>query len=251
MKKGFTIIEVLLFLSISAMIVMGIIIGTSSSIDQQRYEDSVQNFAERMRTVYSNVNNPKGLDSGNGGGRSDKAIYGKLVTFGENKSNNPDQRIFIYDVIGDADSQNVSGNAIMALKNLKADVIKKDSGSNAATFTNAEGFLLNWDAKVQKTNKESLKAAILIVRSPLSGTTYTYVMKDATVEVQEALKANAANVLLPLLDNFKAEDLDMCIAPEGYTVYGGKRRDVRVFANTHDSSGVGLISLDSSDNKCE
>ena len=80
--RGFTLVEVSLFLAITAAIFVGIAVGTQNSIFQQRYNDAVQSFAEFLRTVYSQVTNVQNESAG----RSDKAIYGKLVKFNEEEN---------------------------------------------------------------------------------------------------------------------------------------------------------------------
>lgn len=71
-RNGFTLVEIVLFLAITSLLFVGIIAGTNNSIFQQRYNDSVQNFAEFLRRIYSEVANPQSV----GDGRSDSAIYG-------------------------------------------------------------------------------------------------------------------------------------------------------------------------------
>lgn len=117
-RYGFTIIEVMIFLAISGLLVIGLLAGTSASISRQRYNDSVQDIADFLRAEYSSVINPEiysrdgasdicrnlsylvrnddgsfGVDGGaikadalnglnNTGtnrGRSDCAVYGKVV----------------------------------------------------------------------------------------------------------------------------------------------------------------------------
>ena len=80
MRRGFTLIEVALFLAVTGLLFAGVMVGVQNSIWQQRYNDTVQNFANFLRNVYSEVSNPQ--SSGNG--RSEElAIYGKLISFGE------------------------------------------------------------------------------------------------------------------------------------------------------------------------
>lgn len=45
-KRGFTIIEVMLVLAITGLMLVGVIAGTYSSIATQRYNDSVRSFSE-------------------------------------------------------------------------------------------------------------------------------------------------------------------------------------------------------------
>ena len=54
-KKGFTLIEVALFLAITGMLFIGIAAGVQNSIYQQKINDSVQGFAEFLRSVYYNA----------------------------------------------------------------------------------------------------------------------------------------------------------------------------------------------------
>ena len=80
-RRGFTLVEVALFLAITAAIFVSIAVGTQNSIFQQRYNDAVQNFAEFLRSMYSQVTNVQS----EGYGRSEYAIYGKLVNFEEDE----------------------------------------------------------------------------------------------------------------------------------------------------------------------
>lgn len=52
-KTGFTLIEVLLFLAISALIITVLMFAVASSVARQRYNDSVQDFTEFLRRQYA------------------------------------------------------------------------------------------------------------------------------------------------------------------------------------------------------
>ena len=54
-QKGFTIIEVMLFLALSGFLLAGILAGTGSSIANQRYKDAVQDAADALRSAFSFV----------------------------------------------------------------------------------------------------------------------------------------------------------------------------------------------------
>ena len=132
-KSGFTIIEVTLVLAITGMLFVGIIAGSGLNIARQRYNDSVQNFAEFLRTVYSEVSyvqnprddivNPNGyycsaghkLISGDPTkdteekkpsaiGRTECAIYGKLIVLGKqlegDKGGQAGNVVHTFDIIG-------------------------------------------------------------------------------------------------------------------------------------------------------
>lgn len=266
MKLGFTAIEVTLFLGITGFILISMLIGTSHSISQQRYNDSVQNFAEFLRGVYS-----KAVDiEGNGGGRSEQAIYGKLITFGESYDlvgePNHTNSIFIYDIIGDADGNVPSDNVLQALYNLNANVVVlKNKRLFLVGMT--ERYDPKWMAKIENPNHTTFKGAILVVRSPLSGTIYTYILQDTahplTIEVNQLIKnfsgSHPVNPLKEYLDptspqHFTSATIDFCINSSGSFIYKGTRYNIRLSAHAHSSSGVEVIPLNDRDpetgNRC-
>lgn len=249
-SSGFTIIEVLLFLAVSAALIMGIMLSASKSVDQQRYEDSVQNFSEFLRTIYSEVSNPRGKDSGTGGGRSNYAMYGKLVTFGEAAEHNPENRIFVYDVVGATNEDDEQGTTIELLKLLNADVIERKNDVTKVIAKSSD-YSVNWDARVEKPDHNKFVGALLIVRSPVSGTIFTYSLTGSTVEVQAAIANGSTGVLKPKLDSFSTDSVSFCVAAEGFSVYNGKRYNIRIANTAHDSSGVEVVSLDAEDNHCK
>ena len=97
-RKGFTLIEISIFLAVTGLLFAMVTIGVQNSIYQQRYNDTVQSFADFLRNIYSGVENVQSL----GDGRHDVAIYGKMVSFGqtmdlEGNAVESGQPIFVYD----------------------------------------------------------------------------------------------------------------------------------------------------------
>ena len=232
MKGGFTLVEVSLFLAITGLLFLGVTIGVQNSIFQQRYNDSVQNFVEFLRSAYSKTENVQGT---NDGGNTKKAIYGKLITFGENNSDD----IFMYDVIGYAKCEGSFDATIEALKDCKAEVIEDGS-----IIGQAESYNPRWSAAIQDTNGDLYKGAILITRHPQSGTIYTFVMPNNTVEVSQGKGLNK------LLDSFSIESgpVNFCVNPNGNTKDSGTRANVRIEQGARNTSGVEIVPDD--DNKC-
>lgn len=271
-RRGFTLIEVALFLAVTGMLFVGIVIGIQSSMFQQRYNDSVQSFAEFLRSVYSQTMNVENSNSSSG--RSEKAIYGKLVTFGESMnfeggSNAEGKAIFSYTIIGNIDNSFGSGNALTELARLGANVFIKDSGGALGFAGIAEQYFPRWSAGIENTKGwkyEDFKGTLLVVRHPRSGTVFTYILKDTVIEVNQIL--NTAGVATPnplsgyLPDDegntttgkkFEIADIDFCVDPEG----GEKqtaRRNVRIISGARNASGVELIGQDeegSEGNRCQ
>lgn len=52
-QRGFTIIEVLLFLSISGLLMALLFVGTGIAIQRQQYQDTIQSFASFLRSQYA------------------------------------------------------------------------------------------------------------------------------------------------------------------------------------------------------
>lgn len=281
-KLGFTIIEITLFMAITALLFAGIAAGTSNSIERQRYYDTVQNFAEFLRSVYSQVSNPQSM----GEGRSDIAIYGKLITFGEMYGTNEEgtekihegdetQWIYVYDVVGNADVHE-SGSVQKALLEVGANVVRATEVTGnivkrIAAVGMSEAYAPRWgmsienvgpnystdDRKIDLNMEKALfKGSILIVRHPRSGTINTLV-SPAVVEVNKTVyednqSGNFAgyNELLAkyLVDGaenrFTNQQVDFCVNQFGARVYSDNRWDIRLVNNARNASGVEVIGLD-------
>ena len=206
-RHGFTLIEIALFLAVTTALFVGITTATQNSIFQQRFTDSVQNFAEFMRSVYSQVANVQNEKTG----RSQQAIYGKVVTFdvdsdGRNqiKSYNLIADVEFHEVIdkiGDENQRekcNRSGSVIAKLACLNANVVSQDSGTGKYhTVGFVTDYTPTWSAGLQTVEgwKEPVrnsagsvmidnpgfipyKGIIVITHSPDSGNIFTYVMQS-------------------------------------------------------------------------
>ena len=257
-KSGFTLVEVSLFLAVTALLFLGVTIGVRSSVFQQRYNDSVQNFAEFLRSVYSESTNVEHI----GTGRSDQAIYGKMITFGETydlsgkKIEGDEDRIFSYTVVGDVGDMGTGGNVLDTLKKLKANVaIKEGSAYKLAGIPQV--YIPRWGANIQTTDAYSggykrFVGTVLIVRHPSSGTVYTFFSKN-TIQVNNILRTGVgvAELLTSKLSTFGASsDVDFCVNPLG-KAKSDTRRDVRLIKNARNASGVELINQDGTENRCK
>ena len=266
MRRGFTLVEVALFLAVTGALFAGILVGTQNSIWQQRYNDAVQNYVDFLKNVYAEVSNPQSI----GDGRSDQAIYGKLITFGQTVGVNGEtletgtQKFYVYDVVGDATNAG-TGTVQAMLADLNANVVvdmKNDSGS--VTGISPAGIIDTytpiWGASIEETaqNDDNLfKGSILIVRHPRSGTMSTLVSSDV-IEVNKEIRdvnmdgdyARINNLLTNELGKFGTAEVDFCLNPYGYGERADMRRDIRLLSNARNASGIELVSLDSDDYKC-
>ena len=246
-RRGFTLVEVSLFLAITAVIFVSIAVGTQNSIFQQRYNDAVQNFAEFLRSMYSQVTNVQS----EGDGRSGYAVYGKLVNF--EKDDNGNNKITTYNVVGKiAEDDLGNGNVLDRLKSLEADVVlEKDGKYEPVGFV--ENYRPRWASQIQTTggwNDDKYNVytgALLIVRHPSSGTVYTFSSKES-IDVKKYLQDLKGNPSTnsPLTElEFIVGDVDFCVNPNG-AERSTLRRDVRIVANARNATGVEIISDDES-----
>lgn len=93
-QKGFTIVEVVLFLAISSGLAIALFAGTSMAIQRQQYRDSVQSFTTFLKVQYekvASVENDRtsankcliegadGIDTPSGRGQSNCVIIGRYM----------------------------------------------------------------------------------------------------------------------------------------------------------------------------
>lgn len=240
-KLGFTLIEVSLFLAISGLLFFAITLGVQNSIYQQRKNDSVQSFIEFLRTAYDEVLNVQN-DTENGG-RSENAIYGKLIVFGENTNlvgaQAETNEIFTYTVIGSiADVE--GGQTLRMLKNLEANVVEKGGdGKTLAGFANS--YEPKWSAEIETTDHKRFSGMLLIARHPTSGIVNTYYNPNV-VQINTALQTGTVSVLNDSnIGGYQIRDVDFCISTDpGNT--SALRSDVRLKANARNSSGIELMT---------
>lgn len=282
-RKGFTIIEVIMFMAISAALFIGVAVGMQNSIFQQRYNDTTQSFLEFLRSVYSEVLNPQSEGAGN----SNIALYGKLIVFGENTeitgesiSGGGDRPIFTYDVVGDAEANVGVGSVSNTLQLLNANVLRLEySGSNVTSVESIEPekYTPHFGAYIESTTKDSngnnvlYEGSILIVRHPGSGTVNTLklsipiqvnkVVKDAkatlsgggfvpVATLRTLLTQYLADTATP---HFETGEIDFCVNPYAETMPSDAvtKRNIRIMDNARNVSGIELIDLDSIENRCK
>ena len=268
-RFGFTLLEMAIFLAMTGALFVGIIVGTQGSIRQQKYNDSVQSFVNFWKDIYASVSNTQNYNGEQG--RSDQAIYGKLVVFGQSiglpSSSDFDQRmVFTYDVIGDA-TVSGTGTALEVLYNLGS--VPKNYinviSYNGAAFSSgiAESYLPTWGAEIQDENGELFKGSILVVRHPRSGVINTY-KNSSVVKVNEILNNIAGGTTETKVNNFlrnelfdkyqkplfEIGDVNFCVNSEDIGMNLKRRVDVKLVENARNVAGIEVLSFDNNDNKC-
>lgn len=154
-EKGFTVIEVMLVLAITGLLFVGIVGSSFGSIQFQRYEDSVNSFAESLRNIYNEVLNPRSDQ----GGHSDTAMYGKMIAFAQGGGD----KFFTATLVGNSTPPKEDSSFLRSL----SDVLIR---FQCDTLDQHD---LLWGSKVYNTSDEIYDTAVIIARSPISGTVHT------------------------------------------------------------------------------
>lgn len=298
-KLGFTLIEVAIFLAVTGALFVSVAVGVRQSIYQQRQNDAVQGFVEFLRGAYAGVTNVQSTSTG----MSKKAIYGKLITFGESTNLNGDNtdgnEIFMYTVVGDIqknDGSNEGALSLLAggndglLNKLKLNVFQEITSSNGSKGWGyagiTESYTPKWSAEIQPPcgddvslsrcgaeSNEPIKASILIVRHPVTGTIYTLYAKS-TIEVNammKQLRENPSGNSNPFdfrmganeysyldggnnrMDDGRAfktsQQIDFCINTTG-EINVTNRPDVRIERDARNSSAINVFAADTEGYQC-
>jgi len=218
-ESGFTVIETVLFLSISGALAIGILVGTTTSINVQRYRDSVNSLQSFMRQQYSdvaNVRNDKLTNSCSGvpdisRGQSNCVILGRYIKMTDSN------KFTATTVIGTIPLSLSSSDDLAVL--LAYDIKLALSDIDKLTYDTEWGSLIS---KEDGTSMGSL--AILILRSPSSGVIRTFVDTSGT------------STLLAILNRNNLKEAKMCVNSNG--LFNGSKMAVVINANTTGASGV-------------
>lgn len=224
--RGFTIIEVMLFLAVTGALTAGIIIGAGNSITQQRYKDSVNSFKGLLQEQYSEVNsvinstvnNPVCSQSGESvvfnesieqlRGTSDCLILGRFLLV-------EPTMVTTYTVVGRSGAEEVGGTDLETLQEYSLAVRSPESSEVA------------WSSRIVRPGTtEGMTASILILRSPLSGSILTY-----------AQEGDYRGSVSGLITNENTGQKDFCLDPNGFSVLGN-RLAVRINAKANSQSSV-------------
>lgn len=232
-QKGFTIIETLLFLAISAVLGAALLTGWTAMINTQRYNDSiktVQTFIQQQYTLVYNVQNgrtamsacvvgPDGRpqmateDDIEGGtpamppGQSSCIIMGRYIHIQGGNT------LRVYPIVG-VDSTTTSA---VTATNKQVILARNPVYVADEQFLAQSELKIPWQAQVvwpqvSPSVGQPMSRAIAIVRNPESGTVHTYIgpAGDTLTSVVDTVSAAAVD-----------SDTNLCLDP-GVPMAGGK-----------------------------
>ena len=195
-QRGFTIIEVMLFLAISGLLTAGIMIGTGVAINAQRYKDAVATLQSDIQQQFEDAvaikNDREGSDSsfGCGGerGQSNCVLMGKLMTIDTN---------------GAVTQRVVYGNEPSALDDSATELqtVSAYAPSLVPVALSAQSTTLEWGTGAAQP------VSILVVRSPRSGLVYTF--------TREFIATNNTQVQTMITEANRSARRVICITTRG------------------------------------
>lgn len=228
-SDGFTIIEIMLFLGISGLMIFGILAGTGTAINQQRYRDSVNSLVMRLQQQYDDINGIQnsrtanwtcvnGLPADNEGvpgvsrGASGCVILGRYIVGSETS-------LTTQPVIGQEVSNSDAADDVKALVEMKP----------VLSTTQQQTYPLEWNARMVQHSQGSTDAAsfsMLIVRSPLSGSVRTFT-SEGVLSVADLVKANKLT-----------QGVTVCVDSNG--LFTGPRQAIVITPNAASASGISV-----------
>lgn len=182
-KEGFTIIETMLVLSITAVMVVALLVGVSANINSQRYRDSVNGLKSLIQEQFSgtvNVQNeikPTQISCDSNAnvqtsgqtrprGQSDCVLMGRYIEIVQNQ-------VTTSSVVGIYDSSTSSSvNDVALLQSTDMSILASSSETSSLEW----GTAIAWPSSGPgaKSPKTPRSMYVLILRSPVSGSVYVF-----------------------------------------------------------------------------
>ncbi|MBC7868849.1 hypothetical protein H7X69_01555 [Candidatus Saccharibacteria bacterium] len=196
-KPGFTIIETMLFLAVTGVLIAAILIGTGTSINIQRYRDSVSTFKAGLEQQYSDVSTVRNEVRADAVSCDTNALIttsGTLLPRGQSECVVLGRYLTIDDTV--ITTSTVIGNTAVA-PSYTTDINELQSYNLSLLTTSTETSQLEWGARIAwpsggvdaRTPTMPRQIALLILRSPTSGLTYTFSSNDANMSLKDIVKA--------------------------------------------------------------
>lgn len=259
-KKGFTIIEISIFLAITGLLLVGILGGTYSSISRQRYNDSVRSVGEFFRQMYAEVISPESNadpETTNVGSSNTSAIYGKVIVFGLNSPDDDltadqtrDNTIYNATLVGDVHIPSDQSSFMEELKAVNARILCGNIADADETTTTVGTYIPEWDAKLRTLDNKPLRGTLIIARSPSSGTVHiaydaddSFNLKDECSVDNPAASSAFASVVQNATSRFKSEDLSICVIADKNSTL---THEIQLQKDGRNTSAVNILTEENS-----
>ncbi len=191
-RRGFTVIELMLFLGVTGALFAALMIGVNTNLLQQRYKESVQSYVGLLQEQYAAVSNTR-----NDRGNDWACVDGRVVNDSVNGSPRGTSRCVILgravQVVNDGAAVRVS--VVVASESIEDEPLDDISALIAyapqLSPLGEKTQTLDWHTTLAThEDKHPSKASFLVLRSPMSGTIRTFTFSDE-------LPADISTVIAP------------------------------------------------------
>lgn len=224
-SKGFTLIEIILFLAISSLMLLGVLLSSSSSVGQQRYNDTVNSLQSVLQDQYTEtINTRNGTTSTTCGptGKTSNRGQGDCVLLGKYITSSPDgKKLITYPIYGYQSSTPTGTDDLSILR----------SYTMLLLTSSGEDYPIEWGVSMQNASVSSATFTLAILRSPSSGVIRTFVSNTNSAALTNAALINSSAMQTDLLICLEFNDLTNI----------GSRKGVKVIAGSSSTSGVLFI----------
>lgn len=236
---GFTVIETMLFLSVSGLLIVGVLVASGGVINAQRYRDANTSLLSFFQSEYDRVANVQNVrddkitcslgdtkltmsDSVSSRGTSECVILGRLIRTTDSGGSIRAQTVY--------SSQDLANMFSESGAQLNGDV---DAIRNSTIFVDNDlgesyTYSSEWGTRLVRpktTDPDSWQ--MLIIRSPASGAIRTYVSDDQSLSLDA------------LVDSSHETERLMCLDSRGLVMTGN--RGVMFSAGASGAAGVKLL----------
>lgn len=231
--QGFTIIETTLVLAITGLIATIVLIGISTSLNQQRYIDSVNqvvNYFQGQYTATANTANdrdPKERCNPSTGlsidttdetvGSSNCLILGTVLR----SSNGKDVTTYSVVALQDpGDAANVAGLEDSELL----------AASNVRQGQETDSYNVDWGSQLLDPSAAApARFTVMVVRTPVTGTIHTYSALSDTISLTDLLTSAQS-------------DMKLCIDQTGFFGSAVDPMGIAIKKDAANTTGVQLLS---------
>ncbi len=232
-RRGFTIIEVMLFLGVSGLLIVGLLASIWGGITQQRYRDAVVSFQETLRQPYGSlvaIQNQRPANSdGCAGfrGTSDCLLLGKFLhVTSQNVAGSGASIVTMSDVIGALPTVDPGSNYLAILRAYQPQIVT----ANRSTSD------MQWQTQMAWPTADPMNGfAMLVLRSPVTGQIHTFTWKENATPTQAVLSSAAG----PINSTNENASPVICVDPNGMNV---PRSGIKIQPRASTAAAVGQIA---------
>jgi type II secretory pathway pseudopilin PulG len=206
-QEGFTIIEVSLFLAISASLIL-LVAGLQTMVSRQRFQDTMNSLRTVIQSEYEEVRSGINSRLGNTGsvaGTSEYLTVGKLIQFTSSSSD-----VKISYVVATGNLPSSGGDDVAALKATSLKVVGDSSSAYAVKATDeaakpqttkiqwSSDFVAGYTIPDDSSNPTKGIQALAILRSPISSAIVTFSFASNPVSSNGSLSLASGLVNTPV-----------------------------------------------------